>query len=42
MATVEVESRDVVRLVLQFLKENNMSRAFSALQEETGMQERLS
>ena len=36
MATVEVESRDVVRLVLQFLKENNLSRAFSALQDETG------
>ncbi len=36
MAQVEVESGDVVRLILQYLKENNLMKAFSAVQEDTG------
>ena len=35
MATLEVDSKDVVRLVLQFLKENNMFKAMRALEAQS-------
>lgn len=34
---VEIESADVVRLMLQYMKEHNLTRAFQALREETGI-----
>eukprot|EP01134_Creolimax_fragrantissima_P000331 CFRG0331T1 len=34
---LEIESADVVRLMLQYLKENNLLRTFSALRDETGI-----
>jgi len=34
---LEVESKDVVRLMLQFLKENNLRSTYQTLIEETGV-----
>jgi WD40 repeat-containing protein SMU1 len=34
---LEVSSQDVVRLMLQFLKENNMSESMRVLQHESGV-----
>jgi hypothetical protein len=35
--SMEVESQDVIRLVLQFLKEHNLNDAMKALQRESGV-----
>ena len=35
--TAEIESQDVVRLMLQFMKENNLMSSMRALQSETGV-----
>jgi hypothetical protein len=35
--SLEVESQDVIRLVLQFLKEHNLNDAMKALQRESGV-----
>lgn len=35
--SVEVDSGDVVRLLLQYLKENNLLSSYAALQAETGV-----
>jgi WD40 repeat-containing protein SMU1 len=35
MTQVEVKSSDVLKLILQFLKENNLTRSFETLQEES-------
>lgn len=35
--SVEIESRDIVRIVLQYLKENHLLGAYTALQAETGI-----
>ena len=37
MAEVEIEATDVVRVVLQFLKENSLTRSLQVLQEESGV-----
>lgn len=34
--TLEIESRDVIRSILQFLKEQNLTEAMKALQSESG------
>lgn len=34
--TMEIESRDVIRSILQFLKEQNLTEAMKALQSESG------
>eukprot|EP01052_Picozoa_sp_SAG31_P029896 SAG31_NODE_3014_length_4786_cov_9.641135_10_plen_70_part_00 len=36
MAATEVEAQDMIRLMLQFCKENSLSRTFKTLQEESG------
>eukprot|EP00299_Pterocystis_sp_00344_P017703 c8867_g1_i2.p1 GENE.c8867_g1_i2~~c8867_g1_i2.p1 ORF type:complete len:182 (-),score=41.95 c8867_g1_i2:4-549(-) len=35
MTEVEVESQDVIRLILQFCKENGLQKTFAALQDES-------
>ena len=34
---VDVDTRDVIRIILQYLKENNLSTSFTSLQQETGI-----
>jgi WD40 repeat-containing protein SMU1 len=34
---LEIESQDVIRIVLQFLKEHNLSDSMKALQKESGV-----
>ena len=34
---VDVDAKDVIRLILQYLKENNLSTSFTTLQQETGI-----
>ena len=35
MAAVEIEATDVIKIVLQFLKENSLTNSLQALQEES-------
>ena len=37
MSSLEIESSDVVRIVLQFLKENNLTESMQVLQKESGV-----
>ena len=39
--TLEIESRDVIRSILQFLKEQNLTEAMKALQSESGAADRV-
>lgn len=34
---MEIDSKDVIRLMLQFMQENNLSESMKALQTETGV-----
>ena len=34
---IEVDSQDVIKVVLQFLKENNLHKSMKALQEESNV-----
>jgi WD40 repeat-containing protein SMU1 len=34
---MEIESQDVIRLILQFLKESNLSESMKTLQKESGV-----
>ncbi|KAJ5078673.1 wd40 repeat-containing protein smu1 [Anaeramoeba ignava] len=34
---MEIDSGDVIKLILQFMKENNLPKSFQAIQEETGV-----
>jgi hypothetical protein len=36
ISSLEIESSDVVRIVLQFLKENNLTESMQMLQKESG------
>lgn len=37
ISSLEIESSDVVRIVLQFLKENNLTESMQMLQKESGL-----
>ena len=36
-SSLEIESMDVIRVVLQFLKENNLTESMRTLQKESGV-----